>query len=136
MKISIGYCGQKDREVDHMYGTDLVWEPGVVHQVDEKVAALLLRHDDVWYDARTEKERASHAIPIAERGLDGVFKYRDADVEIDREQPMFNIETAESKEALVEFAQKTFNMELDKRMSLDNLKAKVRSHMQREALGA
>lgn len=136
MKIPIGYCGQKNLEVDHLYGTDLVWEPGTVHEVDPKKAALLLRHPDVWFDTRSEDEQKKHPVPIATPTFEpGQFKYRQPESEDRREPPLINFDSVEDKGVLAEFAQKNYNIELDKRMTLANMKAVVRSHVQKEALG-
>lgn len=60
--IKIGYCGKKPEEIDHLYGTNLVWHPGVVHDVPREQAKLLLQHEDVWFDARKKKEREKDPI--------------------------------------------------------------------------
>ena len=55
IEIPIGYCGKKDSETDHLYGTNLTWTPGDVHPVPLSIAVKLLKHEDVYYDARPDE---------------------------------------------------------------------------------
>ena len=66
--IPIGYCGQKEQETDHLYGTGLVWGKDSVHEVPLDKAVLMLGHPDVWYDTRPEAIKAKKQVnPVAAR---------------------------------------------------------------------
>ena len=53
----IVYIGTKPRKSDNLAKTGLTWERGQVHEVsDDKQAALLLEHPDIWADAESKYE--------------------------------------------------------------------------------
>lgn len=62
--IPVKYVGKKEAgEVDHLYGTNIVWDhPGDVKDVPAGKVPLLLNHPDVWRDARTKAEKQSDPI--------------------------------------------------------------------------
>jgi hypothetical protein len=62
--IPVKYVGKKETgEVDHLYGTKIVWSfPGEVKDVPENKVPLLLNHPDVWQDARTKAEKKAEPI--------------------------------------------------------------------------
>lgn len=62
--VLIEYVGKKDTgEIDHLYGTNIVWaKPGDTQDVPEDKVALLLNHPDVWRDARTKAQKKAEPI--------------------------------------------------------------------------
>lgn len=50
--VAVEYCGLKDSEVDHLYGTNIVWVgKGDVQLVPAKNWESMKRHVDVWREA-------------------------------------------------------------------------------------
>ena len=50
--MKVVYIGLKPQKGDNVAGTQLVWAPGQVHEIaDEKIAAKLVEHADIWADA-------------------------------------------------------------------------------------
>ena len=50
--MKVVYIGLKPQKGDNVAGTKLVWAPGQVHEIeDEKIAAKLVEHADIWADA-------------------------------------------------------------------------------------
>lgn len=57
--VAIRYIGSKEEKVDNVAGTGKVWRgEGDVQVVDEKAAAKLLKHTDVWEPAEGQGEGA------------------------------------------------------------------------------
>ncbi len=46
--VQIEYVGGRDEHKDNLYGTNLVWEKGQVHNVPANVAARMLAHSDTY----------------------------------------------------------------------------------------
>lgn len=50
--MRVVYIGRKEQKGDNVAGTGLVWSSGQIHEVsDEKKAAKLLEHPNVWANA-------------------------------------------------------------------------------------
>ncbi len=127
-KIPIGYCGQKAREIDHLYGTGLVWvkDEQTIHRVSPDKAALLLRHPDVYFDARAELEieekplasvqppnrMMTESLPVEALGLPRNFEEMD-------------------KAALTQLGLRLFNMRFDDDEPDDQIRAAIRQGVDR-----
>ena len=44
----VRYIGNRPQHIDNLYGTNLVWTPGQVHNVTIKAANQILLHTDVY----------------------------------------------------------------------------------------
>lgn len=62
--VGIKYIGTRETHTDNLYGTNLVWKPGQVHNVDDSVAARLLHHADVYAEAKPVKGEAAAVMPM------------------------------------------------------------------------
>lgn len=128
--ISIAYVGLKPSRNDSIAGVsltgrNLVWvkDEGTVHNVSEAHAALLLKHADIWAavgeveaDAKPE-EKAEPA------------KKKD-------EELFANVNlVAMSKAALVQYAQRTFNVTFDKDEFTQNVLVEKVSMLQKQHTG-
>jgi hypothetical protein len=50
--VAVEYCGLKDSEVDHLYGTNIVWVgKGDVQMVPAAAWEKMKKHEDVWREA-------------------------------------------------------------------------------------
>lgn len=123
--IPIGYCGQKEQETDHLYGTGLVWyrDQDTVHDVPVDKAALLLNHPDVWFDTRSEAVQVKKPIEVVPPP-----NKRTQDEEISTAEVALpqNFEEL-STEELDAFSVRNFNVSLDVKEPIEALREKVRS---------
>lgn len=59
----IKYIGGRETHEDNLYGTKLVWTPDQVHNVDDVIAQHMLKHTDVYEEAKPVKgEKAAKAV--------------------------------------------------------------------------
>lgn len=105
--VSIKYIGARAEYTDGTYGTRIHWARGESKMVPEDKARLMLKHPDVYIqgdlDAPTPK------LPAEKDPEEDVQDLRDSIANM-------------SKESLLTYAQTHFNMKLDKRQSVENLR--------------
>lgn len=127
--IPIGYCGLKEREVDHLYGTGLVWikEERTVHNVPEDVASKLLRHADVYFDARPDFMQEEAPIEPSEPQNKQISE---ASLPVEALGLPRNFESM-TKEQLVSLSHRYFNVPLDENETIDSMRAAIRQNVDR-----
>ena len=116
--VGIRYVGVRDLHEDHLYGTRLAWLPGQVHNVDAAIAARMLMHKDVY-------ERAD---AVADRPVAGKANQVEQEQERVQEQQLDDTRSVIAimdKDALEQFAKTHFQIDLDKRKGLSNLRSQV-----------
>lgn len=63
--VPIKYVGAKERRVDTVAGTGLVWLLGETHHVHPDVATQLLKHPDIWeVDRKAKAKKAPETISV------------------------------------------------------------------------
>ena len=116
--VGIRYVGVRDLHEDHLYGTRLAWLPGQVHNVDATIAVRMLMHKDVYERADVEANK-----PVA-----GKSNQVEQEQERVQEQQLEDTRSAIAimdKDALEQFAKTHFQIDLDKRKGLSNLRSQV-----------
>ena len=116
--VGIRYVGVRVLHEDHHYGTRLAWLPGQVHNVDGTVAARMLMHKDVYERADVE----------ANKPVSGKSNQVEQEQERVQEQQLDDTRSAIAimdKDALEQFAKTHFQIDLDKRKGLSNLRSQV-----------
>lgn len=113
--IPLRYVGKKDFETDHLYGTNITWRRGEVHDVPANKAALLLQHTDVWADARATSKQKKEPVPPAEPTKKATKP---------EETPAANFATM-NLEGLRHYAQVNFNEYLPDDMAVEDARARV-----------
>lgn len=128
-KIPIGYCGQKEREHDHLCGTGLVWiaEEGTVHEVSREAAEKLLRFPGVYFDARPEFEQEEDPLEPAAKVNKAITE---ADMPVEALDLPRNFESME-KPQLMELSLRFFNSPLDENETVDSMRAAIRQNVDR-----
>ena len=116
--VGIRYVGVRDLHEDHLYGTRLAWLPGQVHNVDAAIAVRMLMHKDVYERADVEANK-----PVS-------GKSNQVEQEQERVQEQQHDDTRSAiaimdKDALEQFAKTHFQIDLDKRKGLSNLRSQV-----------
>lgn len=105
--VSIKYIGHRPEYTDGSYGTRITWSRGESKMVPADKARLMLKHPDVY--VKGEKDAPTPSIPPKKDPEEDVQDLRDS------------IATM-NKEAVLTYAQTHFNMKLDKRQSVENLR--------------
>ena len=116
--VGIRYVGVRDLHEDHLYGTRLAWLPGQVHNVDAAIAVRMLMHKDVYERADVE----------ANKPVSGKSNQVEQEQERVQEQQLDETRSAIAimdKDALEQFARTHFQIDLDKRKGLSNLRSQV-----------
>ena len=116
--VGIRYVGVRDLHEDHLYGTRLAWLPGQVHNVDATIAVRMLMHKDVYERADVE----------ANKPVSGKSNQVEQEQERVQEQQLDDTRSAIAimdKDALEQFAKTHFQIDLDKRKGLSNLRSQV-----------
>ncbi len=116
--VGIRYVGVRDLHEDHLYGTRLAWLPGQVHNVDAAIAVRMLMHKDVYERADVE----------ANKPVSGKSNQAEQEQERAQEQQLDDTRSAIAimdKDALEQFAKTHFQIDLDKRKGLSNLRSQV-----------
>lgn len=124
--IPVQYIGRREFWRDTVYRSGLTFAKDQVRSVPPDIAKKLLRHSDLFCKAEVAPEQDDTAEQL-EQGDDQAKKEeqrrRDFDV-IDQVNQM-------DKQALVEFAEQRFQLKLDKRMSVANMRREVASYVER-----
>ena len=116
--VGIRYVGVRDLHEDHLYGTRLAWLPGQVHNVDAAIAVRMLMHKDVYERADVE----------ANKPVSGKSNQVEQEQERVQEQQLDDTRSAIAimdKDALEQFAKTHFQIDLDKRKGLSNLRSQL-----------
>ena len=116
--VGTRYVGVRDLHEDHLYGTRLAWLPGQVHNVDAAIAVRMLMHKDVYERADVE----------ANKPVSGKSNQVEQEQERVQEQQLDDTRSAIAimdKDALEQFAKTHFQIDLDKRKGLSNLRSQV-----------
>jgi len=113
--IGIKYIGKRETHTDNIYGTNLVWEPDQVHNVENGIAAKMLVHADVYKDAKTVK---------GEKEARAQEKQEEVEEDPLKDVPLPSLD-AMDKNALQLFAQQHFGEQLDGRMTVDTMRDRV-----------
>lgn len=111
---SIAYVGFREHHRDATYGTG-EWVKGQVKRVDAAIAAKMLRHTDVYVVSFLPK--CDHADVVEQQPSKSEKESTEAAV-----QDALDVVQAMDTDALVEFTQRNFNMKLDRRKSVGNLR--------------
>ncbi|HEY6044925.1 MAG TPA: hypothetical protein VIU43_08485 [Nitrosospira sp.] len=110
--MQIKYIG-KCVKTDSVLGVGLNWTPGQVRNVTPEVAERLLRFSDTWQVIQGE-----------DTGKEPPIGLMVADKPVEEPLPVIDFH-AMDKASLVQFAEREYNVRLDKRLSDSSLRHKV-----------
>lgn len=133
----VRYIGRRDTFTDRLYGSGLTFVKGQVREVPSKTARNFLRHVDLFKEVTekdgkpmpqdvesaddTEQLMKEAAAKKAEK-IDEVTNVSDLHDQVAR---------MTTKDTLEKFAKDHFNVDLDKRQKVDELKAEVHTLIDR-----
>jgi len=112
--IAVKYIGHRLNFVDVIYGTGLAFEPGQTINVDDAIARKMLKHADVYVPG-DEAEAETTAKVESTKPTD----------DPDPDQTVRDSIANMNKASLVDYAKIHFQADLDKRMSVADMRAKV-----------
>lgn len=128
--VPVKYVGRKPSWADHLYGTGLGFVQGQVRSMPGEKARQFLRHADMFQVAGADElvpdEKADEATDDTAQILAETAAKRDDETEalsriLDIKQQVSMMD----KDALKDFAFRNWSQKLDKRESIDELRAKV-----------
>lgn len=108
--VSVKYIGARAEYTDGTYGTRIHWFRGESKMVPADKATMLLRHKDVY--TQGDADASTPSIPAPKNPEDDVQDLRDSIASM-------------SKEAVLTYAKTQFNMDLDKRKSVEKLRTEA-----------
>lgn len=111
----IKYVGHRAEYREGAYGSGIVFQQGETISVEDALAVKLLRHPDVYQMGEAQEATASVA------GVNGEKKQDDDDPAQELRDSVGNM----TKGALEGFAKTHFNVDLDKRKSVGDLRTQV-----------
>lgn len=124
-KVPVRYIGHRASYVDGLYGTRILFEKGKSALVPAEKAALMFTHPDVYEPGSLDE--VPGGAPSADSAAQEADQAKKAAKERQEEedQAMRDSVAAMDKGALAEFAKTNFQVDLDKRKSVADLRAQV-----------
>lgn len=113
--IAIKYIGKRATYRDGAYGTGIEWAHGQTQWVPADKARLMLRHPDVYVAGEIEAPAEPVVEPVKPSADDSEETLQDARDAV----------AAMNKDALEMYAKTHFQQDLDKRQSVEKLRARV-----------
>lgn len=113
--VAVQYIGHRDTYREGAYGSGIVFERGDTRIVPAELARKLLKHPDVYVPGKARKGmkvETVDSVTLAENEAEKTQPERDAVANMD-------------KDALSTYAQTHFRISIDKRKSVDDLRAQV-----------
>lgn len=131
--VAVQYVGRRDSWSDNLYGTGLHFAARQVRPIPGDIARKLLRHSDLFCEAPAEVAAAqSEAAPAkveqddtAQILAETAAKRDDETEALSRILDIKQQVSMMDKDALKDFAFRNWSQKLDKRESIDELRAKV-----------
>jgi hypothetical protein len=112
--VAIKYVGKKASEVDHLYGSNLVWDRETSHWVEASIAQKLLGHPDVWaINAEAGEAPATGIAPVVKK----------APKQDEPELPIMVNIGAMTKAEIITHTMREFGVSLNPKAKIDELRA-------------
>lgn len=111
--VGIQYIGDRESHHDNLYGTNLTWSPGQVHNVPPAAAKKMLAHSDVYAEVEANGDEEF-----------GDFTEDDKEPP-DKLSPLLPNLDGMTKQDMQAYAQQHFGEKLHHAMSEDNMRAKI-----------
>lgn len=112
--IAVKYIGHRLNFVDVIYGTGIAFEPDQTVLVEDAIARKMLKHTDVYVRGEHEEAEAP-----AEAKKNTVTQDDDPD------QTARDAIANMTKGALITYAKTTFSVDLDKKLSVGDMRTQV-----------
>ncbi|MFM7012179.1 MAG: hypothetical protein ACKO0Z_23100 [Betaproteobacteria bacterium] len=114
---SIKYIGHRKTYREGAYGSGIIFTQGETVSVDDDIAVKLLRHKDVYVLGDAEESTTAFAVESSNK--------KDDDEQEQENQDQRDVIAAMNKDALKAFAKTHFQIDVDSRKSVENIRAQV-----------
>lgn len=114
--MQIKYIG-KCVKTDSILGVGLHWTPGQVRNVTPEMAERLLRFSDTW-------EKVPPVVDMTTHFYEEEIGLSQAEKPVEEPLPVIDFH-AMDKDSLGQFAEREYNVRLDKRLSVESMRHKV-----------
>ncbi|UZA02083.1 hypothetical protein [Moraxella bovis] len=123
--ISINYIGKKPF-FDRLYNTGLTFDVGQVRDVPDDMARLFLRHKDLFAVSDTAQKAPKKETDNTQALIDQQAKETAEKTKNENNlQELYTQVSVMDKDALEQFAKDHYQIDLNKRKSLENLREEV-----------
>lgn len=131
--IAVKYIGRRESWTDRLYDTGLTFTTGQVRQVPVEAARKLLKHADLFKEGGETKpaEEAPKLDDTQEALAQAQAQKAQKDAQINAVADLHDQVNQMTKDALEQFAKDKFNIDLDKRQKVDDLKKEVHTLIDR-----
>lgn len=124
----IEYIGKKEQKTDNVAGTETVWNgEGDVQEISDPIAVeKLLAHPNVWRLAKGEPGRAPKKVTPKGRVITNPpSRVKEKDKEEEEEAPPVVNFGRLNTNALAAYAKRHFNVEVDRKKDIQDIRAEV-----------
>jgi len=124
--VAIEFIGPRDEWIERRYKSGLTFKPGQIRSVPVELARKLLRHNDLFAEAKLGGEgNAPDTDDTAELLADAAARNAEDQSALEERQGIVDQVMTMDKEALAEFAFTRYQQTVNKRRSVENLREEV-----------
>jgi hypothetical protein len=124
--VAIEFIGPRDEWVERRYKSGLTFKPGQIRSVPVDLARKLLRHNDLFAEAKLGDEgNTPDADDTADMLADAEARNAEDQAALEERQGIVDQVMTMDKEALAEFAFTRYQQTVNKRRSVENLREEV-----------
>lgn len=130
--IAVKYVGRRDSWTDRLYGTGLTFTKDQVRFVPSESARQLLKHTDLFTEDATAKPAPQKKTDDTEQAMaQAEAQKAEQNAKVNAVADLHDQVNQMTKDALEQFAKDKFNIDLDKRQKVDELKKEVHTLIDR-----
>lgn len=130
--IAVKYVGRRDSWTDRLYGTGLTFTKDQVRFVPSESARQLLKHTDLFTEDATAKPAPEKKTDDTEQAMaQAEAQKAEQNAKVNAVADLHDQVNQMTKDALEQFAKDKFNIDLDKRQKVDDLKKEVHTLIDR-----
>ena len=124
--VAIEFIGPRDEWIERRYKSGLTFKPGQIRSVPVELARKLLRHNDLFAEAKLGGEgNAPDTDDTADLLAEAAERNAEDQAALEERQGIVDQVMTMDKEALAEFAFTRYQQTVNKRRSVENLREEV-----------
>lgn len=124
--VAIEFIGPRDEWIERRYKSGLTFKPGQIRSVPVELARKLLRHHDLFAEAKLGGEGSTpDTDDTADLLADAAARNAEDQAALEERQGIVDQVMIMDKEALAEFAFTRYQQTVNKRRSVENLREEV-----------
>ena len=130
--LAVKYVGRRDSWTDRLYGTGLTFAKDQVRFVPSESARQLLKHTDLFTEDANAKPAQEKKTDDTEQAMaQAEAQKAEQHAKVNAVADLHDQVNQMTKDALEQFAKDKFNIDLDKRQKVDDLKKEVHTLIDR-----